>query len=187
MSLSNLPDRRWIERVYLPALNGRVLYVGVEFYTAHYPSLATGASSFVFLDASDTAEKHGGPGAIRADFCAHAPALPYDHVSLYGLVGYGTPVARMPELIAHADGMLARGGTLMLGPDKQPTRDAFPEEIWAKLTEEVKKTLPVFSAPPADYWRDLFRQPPLDAYTVLAEDADLPDIKSNYVWWGRKP
>src|SRR5258708_16747880 len=126
MNFSDLPDRRWIEQEYLPRLDGRVLYVGAEFYTAHYPSLARGASEFLFLDISDTAERYGGKGAIRADFLDHVPDRPYDHVALYGLVGYGTAVEHLPELIAHADGLIPPGGAPMIGPGMPPPPSDLP-------------------------------------------------------------
>lgn len=187
MNISDLPDRQWIEKEYLPTLDGRVLYVGVDFYTAHYPSLATKASEFVFLDAGDSVLLHGGPTGIRADFFDHLPERPYDHISLYGLVGHGTPVERMPEQIAHADRMLSPGGTLMLGPDKFPRREAFPEEVWSPVNDEARAKIPAFSAPQASHWRDLFSRAPLDRYKVLVEDAELPRVECNYIWWGRKP
>lgn len=187
--IASLPDRRWIEKVYLPSLTGRVLYVGVGFYTAHYPVLARGASEFWFLDRDHAnADRFGGGRCFCGEFLEHRSAAPYDHVALYGLVGFGSTLADFPRMIAHADSLLAPLGTLLLGPNKRPRAvrqliDYGEEGVPLVVPEDVQ--LAVLGRP-AWYWRALFEKPPLDGYTVLVEDRDLPEIETNYVWWGRK-
>lgn len=184
MNIPDLPDRRWIEREYLPSLRGRVLYVGMDFYTAHYPELATGATEFVFLDRGDSAERHPHLGVVHCDFLDYRPTAPFDHISLYGLVGFGTPESVVPDQIAHADAMLRGGGTLMIGPNKRLPEKLLPKDWRARIDEAPDWMLGVLLAKPAEHWRELFSRPPLDRYKVIVDD--VPGVASNYIWWGRK-
>lgn len=182
MEISDLPDRRWIEKEYLPFLDGRVLYVGMDFYTVHYPRLAKQASLFQFLDLGENALRYGELGCIHEDFLDHDPSSRYRHISLYGLTGFGTEPERMQDLIVHANGLIEPGGTLMLGPNKLP---AVVPPIPADAPSWVRPL--AASSRSAEHWRTLFAEPPLDRYTVLVENDDLPEVQFNYIWWGRKP
>lgn len=90
-------DRRWLEGQWLPQLAARddvrsILFVGVRWYTRHYPSLVPG-KRFVTLDIDPRAARFGnGTAHVVGDACDVARLLPRDSIDsvvFNGVFGWG--------------------------------------------------------------------------------------------------
>ena len=166
------PTRVWLTHTYLPSLSGHILYVGVGAYTTTYHLLTKTPTLFETIDLDPEKAPFGSPyGHHTMDFLDFHPPYRYDHICLYGMLGFPpvTPTSyysitndlTIKKAIAHAHSLLAVGGTLQLGPSYD-------------LVEGQ-------SAP---FWIKTFTQ-------LLSETYELkflgvgPD-KDNVVWWGTK-
>lgn len=95
---ASLPDRRYMEQTILPAFAARrprrLLFVGIENYTAHYPRWFTAAGTEVW--SIDIEPRVAGYGAASRhiigdvlDLGQHFPPTHFDAVFLNGLFGFG--------------------------------------------------------------------------------------------------
>ena len=155
--------RIYLEKEYLPALKGKTLFVGVNYYTDFYPRLIQTPELFETLDVAESVIEHGSTykhyiGNIL-DF--KNPGYLYDNVCFFGILGHPDDwdilkqKEEMIRCIQVLDAQVAPGGTLLLGP--------------ACVT--ISK----------DFWDETYR-PLLRKYDVLM----LKKIDINYIWYGRK-
>lgn len=159
--------RDWHERKYLPALQGKILYVGVGQYTQKYHRLTKSPKSFETIDFLPERAHWGSPyGHYVEDFLTFDPGYQYDHISMFGIMGHPESIycsivddETITESLNKADALLKVGGTLELGPNH------------AAVAEQHK-----------DFWLERFAMPPLDKYKVLYIGVGVDNI----VWWGKK-
>lgn len=99
---SNLVDRIWIEKEYLPNLYGEVLYVGVKCYTDFYHEFIRTPSLFTTVDLDPNVAKFGSPYEHHVSdiltFLNNCGKL-YDHISVFGLFGCDGSVIKDKETI----------------------------------------------------------------------------------------
>lgn len=119
---AHLTGRDWVEQGYLPQLSGRVLWVGVANYTAHYHTLVKDPDLFETIDLLPEREKWGSPNNHHVgDFLDYETIREYDHIGVYGLDPKYTPKDQPSWLdwtlllIRNADKHLKVGGTLLFG------------------------------------------------------------------------
>ncbi|OFV92542.1 MAG: hypothetical protein A3G76_00420 [Acidobacteria bacterium RIFCSPLOWO2_12_FULL_65_11] len=120
------PDRRVLEGDILPELARdptvtRLLFVGVQWYTRHYPD-QFGGKTFATIDPDPEVARLGGnPHAVGRvqDIEEHFPGLVFDAIVMTGVIGYGLndrdEVDRALGACAKA---LRPGGWLVLGVDE---------------------------------------------------------------------
>ena len=165
-------DRDWLTTQYLPKLNGRILYIGVNDYTSHYHNLVGEGSRYESLDCCPIRSAHGSTSAKH-----HTMFLKdfedkdlFDHVSMHGChghVGHKIDNSSILSYVSKADSLVKVGGTFQFGPTCSKIM-AFQES----------------------FWEDLIRDNPIfQKYETLYSEAvewghNSPD--KNYIWWGRK-
>jgi hypothetical protein len=166
----DLPAREWLEASYLPSLFGRVLYVGVGSYTRQYHLLTKSPEQFTTLDYEVEKACFGSPyGHHTVDFLTFPSEEPFDHVSLFGVMGHPPTVTTskytlidaktISQAFQQADRLVKVGGTLQLGSNH---RDFLGQD--------------------APFWMEQFSKPPLDKYEIIFSAS----FSDNIVWWGRK-
>lgn len=120
MAKKELKGRDWIEKAYLPEIDGIMLIVGVCAGTVHYPKLAKKAKT-VTIDIDPQKAQFGGPEHLIEDFLFLDPEVfNYDHISIYGLDPKYTPDGEdwlkwSEKMLNHADALLSEGGTILFG------------------------------------------------------------------------
>jgi SAM-dependent methyltransferase len=152
-------DRRWLEGRWLPQLAARddvrsILFVGVRWYTRHYPSLVPG-KRFVTLDIDPRAARFGNGADHRVgDVCEVARLLPagsIDSVVFNGVFGWGLDDASSTERAL--DGLaevLRPHGELLFGWNDVPRRCPFD---WQALPVWQRRFEPIASAALGDAQR----------------------------------
>lgn len=163
------PARNWLEKTYLPKLQGRILYVGVGSYTTHYHKLTKTPELFETIDFAIDKAKFGAPHHHVGEFMTFNPDYPFDHICLFGVMGHpqdvGTSIYSMTEdetiieAFEHAHQLLKVGGTLQLGPNH--------------------KTVPQQNEA---FWKERFSISLFDKYEILFQGVG----SDNMIWWGRK-
>ena len=130
LGLYTPPDRIVLERDILPALArdrsiARVLFVGVEWYTARYPDLFTD-KTFATIDPNPNVASLGGHphvvGRVQ-EVETHFPGTIFDAIVMTGVIGYGLDDSAEVERALRACAKALRsGGWLVLGVDElRPT------------------------------------------------------------------
>ncbi len=158
--------RLYLEHEYLPQLQGRTLFVGVNYYTNFYHLLTKDPELFETIDVDDVRVEDGSPikhyvgNILDFEHCGYL----YDNVCLFGVLGHADDW----EVIKHKDGivqciekldsLVKPGGTLLLGPANQ----CFSFDWW---DAEIYNSLPLFNN-----------------YSCLLQQK----IDINYIWYGRK-
>ena len=123
-------DRRVLEQDILvplardPAIR-RVLFVGVQWYTVHYPAFFAG-KTFATIDPDPTVARCGGTphvvGRIQ-ELEEHYPGLVFDAIVMTGVIAYGLNTLQDVDGALRACAQALRpGGWLVLGVDElRPT------------------------------------------------------------------
>jgi SAM-dependent methyltransferase len=142
-------DRRWLEQRWLPHNAARadvrsMLFVGVRWYTRHYPTLLPGRR-FVTLDIDPRAARHGNGrdhlvGDVR-EVARLLPAASIDSVVLNGVFGWGLddPAGLDRALHGLADVLRPRG-ELLFGWNDVPRRCPFDwraRPVWSERFEPL--------------------------------------------------
>lgn len=146
-------DRRWLEQQWLPHLAARddvhaLLFVGVRWYTRHYPSLLPG-KRFVTIDVDPRAARHGnGRDHLVADVREVARRLDpasIDSVVFNGVFGWGLDdaagLARALDAVAT---VLRPRGELLFGWNDVPRHCPFDWQAlpaWAERFEPIASPL----------------------------------------------
>ena len=160
-------DRIWIEKEYLPNLNGKILYVGIADYTANYPSYIPTESIWHTIDLDPNADGTSATKHMIGSFLEYSFDEKYDHISLYGLWGSPLPPSGssssndLKEIIKFtekADNMLNIGGTMMLGPR------------WRSELLSIEDCYDIFNFCKENKYNELFEG----------------KVGSNMIYWGRK-
>ena len=159
-----MSDRDWLIKEYLPKLEGRILYIGINDYTVLYPSFIKSGSIYESLDSSVEKSKSGYSSDVHhtIDLQDHFPNYLYDHVSMHGchgFVGYNINNFNIKEDVHKLHQLLKVGGTLQWGPGC----DYIPEYN-------------------LQFWESFTDVDPFTKYKTL--DSGLKEM--NYVWWGMK-
>jgi hypothetical protein len=170
--LDTIPDERdWLKKEYLPFLEGRVLFVGVNYYTEDYVQYAKQPELFETIDLLPERAQFGSPYKhYTGEFITFDPGYQYDHICLFGVMGHygdlksGEPFTidteeNITQALEQAHKLLKMGGTLQLGPN----RVCVPEQNTA-------------------FWQDRLKQYPLNKYNIVTDVLG----PCNVVWWGRK-
>jgi SAM-dependent methyltransferase len=127
LGLYAAPDRRVLENTILPALSAqrdvqRVLFVGVQNYTRHYPALFAG-KAFTTMDPDPTvaamgADRHVVDGVQSLP--QHFPPDSFDAIVMNGVIGWGLDRASDIDTALGACAQALRaGGVLVLGVNEQ--------------------------------------------------------------------
>jgi len=158
-------DRHWLTSEYLPSLDGRILYIGINDYTNHYHSLVKEGSVFETLDSCPIRSGFGNTSFIHYNVSVQVfdPKYLYDHVSMHGCHGYkGHNINNSNILkdIVKLDSLVGVGGTLQFGPG-----------VNLNLENYTKS-----------FWDDFVNGPPFIKYDILCNKI----IGMNYIWWGQK-
>lgn len=152
-----LPDRRWIQTKYLPKLDGRLLYIGVEQCTDFYSDLTK--ADYITIDSDPDCAVYGSKtNHIVGDFLDHCGQ--YDHVSFYGILGFCPQLTDIDLCHRKLDELVISGGTVMFGhhvSEQQSLR----------------------------FWQSEIARSVFKRYAII-ERAPV-GITTNYIWWGRKP
>lgn len=157
--------RIFLEKEYLPTLAGRVLFVGVNYYTDFYHRLVQKPELFETVDILESAIEHGSPYKHYVcnimDF--KNEGYVYENVCFFGIIGHGTDwdiIKQQEEIIkciSILDSLVQVGGTLLLGPATITTGNEF--------------------------WETIFNLP------ILKNRYDIKMCKKidiNYIWYGQK-
>jgi len=120
------PDRRILEHdILLPLARDpdvrRLLFVGVQWYTAHYPGFFAG-KTFATIDPDPAVARWGGTphsvGRIQ-ELEEHLPRLVFDAIVITGVIGYGlNDLAAVNGALRACARALRPGGWLVLGVDE---------------------------------------------------------------------
>lgn len=144
------PDRRVLEDEILGGLarqwraqssaRPRVLFVGCDWYTAHYPSLWPEAE-FTTIEPDARKARHGAPRHfvdVLQNLGRHVGPASFDVVVCNGVYGWGLDRRDDVETAFRACiAALASGGVLVLGWNDVPRRDPVPlREVSALRTLE---------------------------------------------------
>lgn len=155
------PDRRVLERDILGELARdpeveRVLFVGVQWYTKHYPAHFDG-KTFATLDpAPGVAQFGGNPHAVGQiqDLAEHFPGEVFDAIVMSGVIGFGlNEPSEVDRALDACEKALRPGGWLVLGinelkpthvdPSKSPAAKRFePRPFGALGRARVDVALP---------------------------------------------
>ena len=162
-SINELPERKWLVQEYFPSLEGKVLFVGVGYYTTNYHNHVKTPKDFETLDISPERAKFGCPYKHHiGDFLKFTSEYKYDHICLFGVMGcHDTIVSEetIDQAFINATNLLNLGGTLQVGADI--------------------RTIPKYNNA---YWQAKFKQSPLNKYTIINDTVG----PFNTLWWGRK-
>ncbi len=159
--------RIYLENEYLPTLKGKMLFVGVNYYTEFYHSLTRDPELFETLDVEENVIEYGSPNVHYIgnvlDFKGNG--YMYDNVCLFGVLGHMDDweiLKKREEVIKCVqlmDSLVKTGGTLLLGPSTSQNPE-FDMKFWENI-----------------YTMDIFKN-----YEILL----YKKIDINYVWYGRK-
>lgn len=158
--------RIFLEQQYLPTLGGRVLFVGVNYYTDFYCNLVQEPHLFETIDVAEDVINDGSPHGHYVcnilDFELPREEL-YDHVVFFGILGHTDSdweiIQTEEEIyrcIEKVVGLVKEGGTLLLGPSTQ-----------ARSTQ---------------FWDKYYSSELLQNYETLT----LTKIDINYIWAGKR-
>lgn len=167
-------DRRVLVNEILPQLArdpaiGRILFVGVQWYTARYPE-AFEDRMFATIDPDPDAARFGGTthavGRIQ-DLARHFPGVVFDAIIMTGVIGYGlNQRADVDDGIGACAAALRPGGWLVLG---------------------VNELLPTYVDPGASPASHAFAAEPFGLRASARIDIDLPfkERRHTFLFWRR--
>ncbi len=160
---SNLKDRVWLEKTYLPSLSGDILYVGISYYTDFYHELVKTPSSFVTVDLDPEMEKFGSPYGHYTDSVEHllqSSGKNFDHISLFGLFGCGHSVikdhGKIIEILNLAYGHTKTNGTLQFGTSTNSFSMEDAKSFVLKSNLQRLTTIESFVVKPSIHHSDMF-------------------------------
>jgi hypothetical protein len=85
-----LVDRIYLEK-YLSSLTGKILFLGVDFYTCHYSSLVEAKATLITMDLRPEVAVFGSKKHLVGSFSDYIwDDIRFNHVILNGVLGYGT-------------------------------------------------------------------------------------------------
>ncbi len=166
-----LNDREWLTKTYLASLEGKILFVGVNYYNADYHTYVKTPETYETLDFIPERSKFGSPYKHHVgDFLTFDPGYKYDHICLFGVLGHFGEIAEgqsynmdtenaMTQALEHATSLLKIGGTLQVGPNRI--------------------SIPKFNTA---YWQTRLKKYPLNKYSIISNEFGA----CNMLWWGKK-
>ena len=113
--------RDFLVRKFLPAVEGRVLSVGVAPYTAKYHKIVPAACEYETIEIRPELAEFGSPGRHHVGDFLEFEGGPYDHIILIGLDPRNMPknapdwLVWIEKILIHADVLLKSGGTIFWG------------------------------------------------------------------------
>ena len=141
-----LPDRRLLREVYLPAFaeaGGRILWVGCRRYTSGYYALLESHGAEVWTtDIEPKLKRWGRTGRHRiGDICLADQLfadLSFDAVVCNGILGYGVDsLAQQQQAIAAMARILKPGGRLLVGWNTDKIDDTVAAGLFTPLFTEA--------------------------------------------------
>jgi SAM-dependent methyltransferase len=153
----NTPDRVLLEDVILPHFVSqadvhRVLFVGVAWYTSHYPETYFANVDLCTVDADPRARKFGARQHVTAPLEAldqHFSPGRFDLIVCNGVYGHGlNGKSACERAFANCHSLLRPGGYLLLGWNDCSEYPAAPLDSIDSL-----KTFVPFTLPPLRTWR----------------------------------
>ena len=136
--MRRLPDRIYMERELIPAIarhRGKILFVGCEYYTKHYPALfEMDGGECSTIDINPSVARWGAPSrhVISAfqDARNHWPAASFDYIVLSGVFGHGINGEEdQNEALRVCSFLLKSGGWLILGWNKDKLNEVNPPAL----------------------------------------------------------
>lgn len=129
------PDRKLLEQEILPALaaaSERVLFVGVQWYTARYRAIFEGKTFATIDPKAELAEFGSEMHAV--DFVenvnAHFAETTFDAVVMNGVIGYGLNDAqKIDAALAALAHKMTKGGVLVLGVNEEKPSHVDPSKV----------------------------------------------------------
>lgn len=138
------PDRRVLEREILAGLAAdpeveRVLFVGVQWYTASYAA-PFAHKTFATIDPNPKVASFGGtPHAVDGiqNLPTHFPGVVFDAIVMSGVVGFGlNEPAEVDRALAVCAAALRPGGLLVLGVNEEKPTHVDPSACAAAAAFE---------------------------------------------------
>lgn len=154
--------RIWLEREFLPSLEGTVLFVGVNYYTDFYCKLVKDPEKFETIEINPELIEHGSPYTHHVGDIRDMKGQ-YDHVIFFGILGHPDDwdILKSDEDIYICffalSNLVKPGGTLLFGPATVTRKP----EFWQSIADKFKE----------NGWEEFFQK----------------QIDINYIWHGRKP
>jgi hypothetical protein len=136
-------ERTWLEKNYLPACSGRMLYIGVGSYTVNYPYYTQAPDLFETVDFLEERAKFGSPFKhYVTDILLFHPEYLYDNVSFFGILGYPaekyapfTTNESINQVLEKIHTLVKVGGKLLVGANYYD-REPYTINFWIKKIEE---------------------------------------------------
>lgn len=149
------PDRQVLENVIFPFFAdgraGRVLFVGTDWFTHHYPALFP-RSDFWTIEVDARRSRFGAPQHVQdslENLDRHFPAAHFDLIVCNGVFGWGLDDRNACErAFAQCHRALVPGGVLVLGWNDLPAHRPFPLEELESLSRFGRWVFP-----PLGVWR----------------------------------
>jgi SAM-dependent methyltransferase len=173
------PDRVLLEELILPHFLGqadvhRVLFVGVAWYTRHYPQAYFADVDLWTVDADPKARRFGArqhvTGALQS-LGNHFKPGRFDLIVCNGVYGHGLNDKEACErAFASCHVLLRPGGYLLLGWNDSPDYPAAP----LHTIESLKRFVP-FTFAPLDTWRYRTNTPYAHTYDFYSRPAAADD------------
>lgn len=168
---SIVDEREWIQSVYLPALKGSVLYIGVGSYTASYYTYVQNPELFETVDLLEERAQYGSPFKhYIGDFMSVPTDVFYDHVSFFGILGFNAPYfspfktkEQIVSALERVDSLLKSNGTL-------------------QVSGQIGGTPYLIEGQGSDFWLEMFGTGILKKYKTIA----CLLSSQNVIWWGQK-
>lgn len=144
INYSNDPGRIFLEQYYLPKLEGKVLFTGVNYYNDFYYLLIKNPKDFETLEFLDERKIFGSP---YKHYCANLLDFNinkeiYDHVCCFGMLGHADDWEIIKtedginKCIEILDNLVKPGGTLLLGPCCSQVKE-FNMVFWDKVYDNL--------------------------------------------------
>ena len=137
----NTADRVMLDEVILPFFTSnqdvrRVLFVGCDYYTAHYPAMFYNAECWTIEPRPSKAKYGGNPHiiALIQDIDSYAESETFDLIICNGVYGWGLDRKQdLEQAFAACFVCLKFGGFLLLGWNNVPERTPVPLESLESL------------------------------------------------------
>jgi len=132
------PDRRVLEGEILPLLaadakNEAVLFVGVQWYTAHYPAIFDPPDRISTIELNPELAQFGAKKHVTGDVCELETAFPettFDAIVMNGVIGFGLNAPEgIERALAACAKKLQKGGLLILGINENKPTYVDPKSV----------------------------------------------------------
>jgi len=109
-----LQDRIFLENFLKNYHKDRVLFVGVDFYTCHYPSIVPGQVTFETIDERLEVSKYGARIHHECALEDFSSQMKYGLIVAHGVIGYGRDLSDLRCFVDSVDRLLDDKGELLI-------------------------------------------------------------------------